>query len=99
MFGGVKNHMVVLFDVDFDLVVDVAVSAVYGVVGEWCMVILVVVAVGDAGDKFVDAIVVCLFKLRVGDGVDFDFEMGLLIIAEHRDWVAGYIVVGVELGV
>jgi malonate-semialdehyde dehydrogenase (acetylating)/methylmalonate-semialdehyde dehydrogenase len=96
--GGAKNHMLVLPDADIDLAADAAVSAAYGAAGERCMAISVAVAVGDAGDKLVDAVAARLPKLRVGNGADPDTDMGPLITAEHRDRVAGYIAAGVESG-
>jgi malonate-semialdehyde dehydrogenase (acetylating)/methylmalonate-semialdehyde dehydrogenase len=96
--GGAKNHMVVLPDADVDLAADAAVSAAYGAAGERCMAISVAVAVGDVGDRLVDAIAARLPKLRVGDGADPDTEMGPLITAEHRDKVAGYIAAGAQSG-
>ena len=96
--GGAKNHMVVLPDADIDLAADAAVSAAYGAAGERCMSISVAVAVGDAGDRLVDAIAARLPKLRIGDGADADTDMGPLITAEHRDKVAGYIAAGAESG-
>jgi malonate-semialdehyde dehydrogenase (acetylating)/methylmalonate-semialdehyde dehydrogenase len=62
------------------------------------MAISVAVAVGDAGDKLVDAIAARLPKLRIGDGADPDTDMGPLITAEHRDKVAGYIAAGESSG-
>ncbi|WP_375477782.1 CoA-acylating methylmalonate-semialdehyde dehydrogenase [uncultured Jatrophihabitans sp.] len=96
--GGAKNHMVVLPDADIDLAADAAVSAAYGAAGERCMSISVAVAVGDAGDRLVDAIAARLPKLRIGDGADPDTDMGPLITREHRDRVASYITAGAESG-
>jgi malonate-semialdehyde dehydrogenase (acetylating)/methylmalonate-semialdehyde dehydrogenase len=96
--GGAKNHMVVLPDADIDLAADAAVSAAYGAAGERCMAISVAVAVGDAGDRLVDAIAARLPKLRIGDGADPDTDMGPLITREHRERVAGYIAAGAESG-
>jgi malonate-semialdehyde dehydrogenase (acetylating) / methylmalonate-semialdehyde dehydrogenase len=96
--GGAKNHMVVLPDADIDMAADAAVSAAYGAAGERCMAISVAVAVGDVGDTLVDAIAARLPKLRVGDGMDPDSEMGPLITREHRDKVAGYIASGASSG-
>ena len=96
--GGAKNHMLVLPDADIDLAADAAVSAAYGAAGERCMAISVAVAVGDAGDRLVDAIAARLPKLRVGNGADPDTEMGPLITAAHRTKVAGYIAAGAESG-
>jgi malonate-semialdehyde dehydrogenase (acetylating)/methylmalonate-semialdehyde dehydrogenase len=96
--GGAKNHMLVLPDADIDLAADAAVSAAYGAAGERCMAISVAVAVGDAGDRLVDAIAARLPKLRIGDGADPDTDMGPLITAAHRDKVAGYIAAGEQSG-
>src|SRR3954452_10570515 len=96
--GGAKNHMLVLPDADVDMAADAAVSAAYGAAGERCMAISVAVAVGDVGDRLVDAIAARLPKLRGGNGADPDSEMGPLITREHRDRVAGYIASGAESG-
>ena len=91
VLGGAKNHMIVLPDADIDMAADAAVSAGYGSAGERCMAISVVVAVGDAGDRLVDAISARLPKIKVGPGTDPDAEMGPLITGEHRDKVASYL--------
>ena len=96
--GGAKNHMVVLPDADVDMAADAAVSAAYGAAGERCMAISVAVAVGEIGDRLVDAIAARMPKLRIGDGADPDSEMGPLITREHRDKVAGYIASGASAG-
>ena len=96
--GGAKNHMIVLPDADIDLAADAAVSAAYGSAGERCMAISQVVAVGDAGDRLVDAIKLRLPKIKVGNGLDDGVEMGPLVTREHRDKVASYIEGGAEQG-
>ncbi|MCW2538289.1 MAG: methylmalonate-semialdehyde dehydrogenase [Frankiales bacterium] len=96
--GGAKNHMLVLPDADVDLAADAAVSAAYGAAGERCMAISVTVAVGDIGDRLVEAIAARLPKLIIGNGADPDTDMGPLITAAHRDKVAGYIAAGQESG-
>jgi malonate-semialdehyde dehydrogenase (acetylating)/methylmalonate-semialdehyde dehydrogenase len=96
--GGAKNHMVVLPDADIDMAADAAVGAAYGAAGERCMAVSVAVAVGDAGDRLVDAIAARLPKLVIGDGAVPDTGMGPLITAEHRDRVAGYIAAGAQAG-
>ncbi len=89
--GGAKNHMVVLPDADIDMAADAAVSAGYGSAGERCMAISVVVAVGDAGDRLVDAITERIPRVRVGPGDDPGSEMGPLVTAAHRQKVAAYL--------
>jgi malonate-semialdehyde dehydrogenase (acetylating)/methylmalonate-semialdehyde dehydrogenase len=89
--GGAKNHMIVLPDADIDMAADAAVSAAYGSAGERCMAISHVVAVGDAGDTIVEAIKERLPKIKVGDGMDPESEMGPLVTREHREKVASYL--------
>jgi len=89
--GGAKNHMIVLPDADIDMAADAAVSAGYGSAGERCMAVSMLVAVGHAADDLVEAIVERLPKVKVGDGLDPDSEMGPLVTREHRDKVASYI--------
>ncbi|TMM27880.1 MAG: CoA-acylating methylmalonate-semialdehyde dehydrogenase [Actinobacteria bacterium] len=96
--GGAKNHMIVLPDADIDMAADAAVSAGYGSAGERCMAVSMLVAVGDAGDELVDAIKERLPRVKVGDGMQPDSEMGPLVTREHRDKVASYIDKGREEG-
>src|SRR5256885_7024050 len=96
--GGAKIHMIVLPDADMDMAADAAVSAGYGSAGERCMAVSQVVAVGDVADRLVAAIKERLPKVKVGDGLDPESEMGPLITREHRDRVASYIDRGREQG-
>ena len=96
--GGAKNHMIVLPDADIEMAADAAVSAAYGSAGERCMAVSVVVAVGGAGDELVSAIRERLPKVKVGDGMESDSEMGPLVTREHRDKVAGYLDSGAAQG-
>ena len=86
--GGAKNHMIVLPDADIEMAADAAVSAAYGSAGERCMAVSMVVAVGDVADPLVAAIKQRIPKVKVGDGMEPDSEMGPLVTREHRDKVA-----------
>jgi malonate-semialdehyde dehydrogenase (acetylating)/methylmalonate-semialdehyde dehydrogenase len=96
--GGAKNHMIVLPDADVDMAADAAVSAGYGSAGERCMAVSVIVAVGDVGDRLVDAINDRLPKIKIGPGSDPESEMGPLVTKEHRDRVASYLDSGRDQG-
>jgi malonate-semialdehyde dehydrogenase (acetylating)/methylmalonate-semialdehyde dehydrogenase len=96
--GGAKNHMIVLPDADIEMAADAAVSAGYGSAGERCMAVSMLVAVGHAADDLVGAIQARLPKVKVGDGMDPESEMGPLVTREHRDKVASYIEKGREEG-
>jgi malonate-semialdehyde dehydrogenase (acetylating) / methylmalonate-semialdehyde dehydrogenase len=96
--GGAKNHMIVLPDADIAMAADAAVSAGYGSAGERCMAVSMLVCVGHAADDLVDAIKERLPKVKVGNGLEPDSEMGPLVTREHRDNVASYIDKGAEEG-
>jgi malonate-semialdehyde dehydrogenase (acetylating) / methylmalonate-semialdehyde dehydrogenase len=96
--GGAKNHMIVLPDADIEMAADAAVSAGYGSAGERCMAVSMLVTVGHAADELVAAIQARLPKVKVGDGMDPESEMGPLVTREHRDKVASYIDRGREEG-
>jgi malonate-semialdehyde dehydrogenase (acetylating)/methylmalonate-semialdehyde dehydrogenase len=89
--GGAKNHMIVLPDADVDMAADAAVSAAYGSAGERCMAISQVVAVGSVADELIEAIKQRIPKVKVGNGMEPDVEMGPLVTREHRDRVASYV--------
>ncbi len=89
--GGAKNHMIVLPDADIDMAADAAVSAGYGSAGERCMAVSMVVAVGGVADPLIAAIKERIPKVKTGDGMDPDSEMGPLVTREHRDKVASYV--------
>jgi malonate-semialdehyde dehydrogenase (acetylating)/methylmalonate-semialdehyde dehydrogenase len=62
------------------------------------MAVSVLVAVGDVGDRLVDAVAARLPKLRIGAGADPGVDLGPLISAEHCGRVVGYVAAGVEAG-
>jgi malonate-semialdehyde dehydrogenase (acetylating)/methylmalonate-semialdehyde dehydrogenase len=96
--GGAKNHMIVLPDADIEMAADAAVSAAYGSAGERCMAVSQLIAVGDVADPLIDAIKQRIPKLKIGDGMQPDSEMGPLVTREHRDKVASYIDKGAAEG-
>src|SRR5256714_495640 len=96
--GGAKNHMIVLPDADIDMAADAAVSAGYRSARASCMARSMLLAVGHAADDLVGAIQERLPKVKVGDGMSPDSEMGPLVTREHRDKVASYIEKGAAEG-
>nr|HEX4315908.1 CoA-acylating methylmalonate-semialdehyde dehydrogenase [Kofleriaceae bacterium] len=96
--GGAKNHMIVLPDADMEWAADAAVSAGYGSAGERCMAISMLVGVGSAADKLVPLLKERIARLKVGDGLEKDSEMGPLVTKAHRDKVAAYVAAGVSEG-
>jgi malonate-semialdehyde dehydrogenase (acetylating)/methylmalonate-semialdehyde dehydrogenase len=96
--GGAKNHMVVMPDADMAMTVDALIGAAYGSAGERCMAISVVVAVGDAGDKLIDALAQRTAALKIRDGMDADAEMGPVVSIAAKERIEKLIASGVEEG-
>jgi malonate-semialdehyde dehydrogenase (acetylating)/methylmalonate-semialdehyde dehydrogenase len=96
--GGAKNHMVVMPDADPAGAAHALAGAAYGSAGERCMAISVAVAVGDAGDRLVEALKAELAAIRVLPGTAEGADMGPLVTREHLQRVLGYVTGGVEEG-
>ena len=96
--GGAKNHMVVMPDADPAGAAHALAGAAYGSAGERCMAISVAVAVGDAGDRLVEALKSELAAIRVLPGTAEGADMGPLVTREHLDRVLGYVTTGVQEG-
>jgi malonate-semialdehyde dehydrogenase (acetylating)/methylmalonate-semialdehyde dehydrogenase len=96
--GGAKNHAVVMPDADMDFTADAIMGAAYGSAGERCMAISAVVAVGDAGDRLVAALVERARTLKVAPSLEPGSDMGPVVTAEHRQRIIGYIDAGVAQG-
>jgi len=86
--------MLVLPDADMDLVADAAVAAGFGSAGERCMAQTLMIAVGDTGERLKPKILDRLAKLKVGDGMAPDSDMGPIYSAEHRESVIKWIDTG-----
>src|SRR5262245_39270731 len=96
--GGAKNHMVVMPDADSAAAAHALAGAAYGSAGERCMAISVAVAVGDAGDRLVEALKPELAAIKVLPGTADGADMGPLVTREHRERVLGYVETGIEEG-
>ncbi|GAB3397216.1 CoA-acylating methylmalonate-semialdehyde dehydrogenase [Massilia agilis] len=96
--GGAKNHMVVMPDADMDMAVDALIGAAYGSAGERCMAISVAVAIGDAGDKLVDALARRTAALKINDGMEQGAEMGPVVTAAAKQRIERLIGEGAEQG-
>jgi malonate-semialdehyde dehydrogenase (acetylating) / methylmalonate-semialdehyde dehydrogenase len=96
--GGAKNHMVVMPDADMNMAVDALIGAAYGSAGERCMAISVAVAIGDAGDKLVEALASRTAALKINDGMTPGAEMGPVVTSAAKQRIEKLIGEGVEQG-
>jgi malonate-semialdehyde dehydrogenase (acetylating) / methylmalonate-semialdehyde dehydrogenase len=96
--GGAKNHMVVMPDADLDQAVDALIGAAYGSAGERCMAISVAVLVGDVAERMIRKLAERARRLRVGEGMQPEAEMGPLINGQALERIRGYIADGAAAG-
>ena len=96
--GGAKNHAIILPDADIDFAADHLAAAAFGSAGERCMAISAAVAVGDAGDRIVEAVNERARAVKVGSGRDSDSEMGPVVTREAQQRIVGLIGTGEEQG-
>jgi malonate-semialdehyde dehydrogenase (acetylating)/methylmalonate-semialdehyde dehydrogenase len=96
--AGAKNHMVVMPDADLDQAVDALIGAAYGSAGERCMAISVAVLVGESAGYVLPRLAERARRLRIGDGMLPDAEMGPLINRAAVERIRDYIDDGVASG-
>ena len=96
--AGAKNHMVVMPDADLDQAVDALVGAAYGSAGERCMAISVAVLVAESAERILPKLAERARRLRIGDGMLADAEMGPLINHAAVERIRNYIDDGVASG-
>lgn len=96
--GGAKNFHVVMPDASLEQTVDALIGSAYGSAGERCLAGSVVIAVGAAGDAVVEAVRTRAQRLKVGNGLEPEVDMGPLIREPHRERVIGYIERGISEG-
>jgi malonate-semialdehyde dehydrogenase (acetylating)/methylmalonate-semialdehyde dehydrogenase len=96
--GGAKNHLLVMDDADLDKTVTALLSSAFGNAGQRCLAGSVAVGVGSLGDALVQELTVQAGRLRVGNGMHPETDMGPVIRDERRKELIGYIDRGREEG-
>jgi acyl-CoA reductase-like NAD-dependent aldehyde dehydrogenase len=76
---GGKNAVVVLEDADLDLAVECVKTGAFGTTGQRCTATSRVIVQRSAMQPFTDRLVAATEKLRVGDGLNPDTDMGPLV--------------------
>lgn len=96
--GGAKNHSIVLSDANLALAVKEITSAAFGSAGERCMACAVVVAVGDAADRLVEALKESAQNIVIGNGMEEKVFLGPVIRQSHKERTLSYIEKGEKEG-
>jgi malonate-semialdehyde dehydrogenase (acetylating)/methylmalonate-semialdehyde dehydrogenase len=82
--GGAKNPVVVLPDADLASAAEVVADSAFGCAGQRCLATSLAITVGDAHDRFLDAIRDKAQSRVVGYGLDDGVQMGPVITPESR---------------
>ncbi|HEX7929762.1 MAG TPA: CoA-acylating methylmalonate-semialdehyde dehydrogenase [Sphingomicrobium sp.] len=98
-FGGAKNHGIVMPDADLDQVVNDLTGAAFGSAGERCMVLPVVVPVGEeTASALREKLIPAIAKLRVGVSTDPEAHYGPVVTKAHKERVENYIQMAIDEG-
>ncbi len=85
---GGKNPMLVLSDADVSAAARAAVRACFSNSGQLCISIERIYVVDSLHDKFLEAFTAHTRAMTLGDGTDWEIDMGPLISTTHRERVA-----------
>src|SRR5207247_1172515 len=85
--GGAKNRMVIMPDADPAFATSAVQAASFGCAGERCMAGSVAVAVGAAGDSFVESLRSSADRMRIGrtDVDESQVDMGPVVTRDHME--------------
>ncbi|MEB3236755.1 MAG: CoA-acylating methylmalonate-semialdehyde dehydrogenase [Candidatus Sericytochromatia bacterium] len=96
--GGAKNFIVVMPDADLERSVDILVESCYGCAGQRCLAGATLVFVGDAYEKFKGPMLDRIRKIKIGNGLDEDVELGPVISKPSLHRIHGLIARAIEEG-
>src|ERR1700678_3437663 len=96
--GGAKNHVVVLPDADMPMTTQIISDSAFGCAGQRCLAVSVAVTIGEAQKTFRDSIADAASKLKVGNGLDQDVQMGAVITPQSKERVESLIALGEKQG-
>ncbi len=95
---GGKNAQIVMDDADMDLALDGVLWGAFGTTGQRCTATSRLILHEKIYDRFVSMLVSRTTKLRVGDGLLPETEVGPCVNENQRTNVAGYVEVGQREG-
>ena len=95
---GGKNIIMVMEDADLDLAVDGALWGAFGTAGQRCTAASRIVVHRKVHDQFVEKLAARTRKLRVGNGLDPNVDMGPNISASQIKTVEKYVKIGKDEG-
>ena len=95
---GGKSPCIVFADADLEVALEFAMSAIFAGQGEVCSAGSRLILEKKIAAEFLPQLADATRKIKVGNGLDPDTEMGPLITPEHMERVLGYIGIGKSEG-
>jgi acyl-CoA reductase-like NAD-dependent aldehyde dehydrogenase len=95
---GGKNAQIVMDDADLNLALDGVLWGAFGTTGQRCTATSRLIVHEKVYDKFMDMLVGRAKKLRLGDGLKEETEVGPVINEAQRKTIHGYVEVGLKEG-
>jgi len=95
---GGKNIIMVMDDADVDLAVDGALWGAFGTAGQRCTAASRIVAHAKVYDEFVEKLAARAKKMRVGNGLQANVDMGPNVSASQLKTTAQYVQIGKDEG-
>jgi len=96
--GGAKNHVVVLPDADIEMATQIISDSAFGCAGQRCLAVSVAVTVGQAQQRFREAIAEAARSITVGYGLEEGVSMGPVITPESKARIERLIAKGAREG-
>ncbi|MET3291214.1 UNVERIFIED_CONTAM: betaine-aldehyde dehydrogenase [Brevibacillus sp. OAP136] len=95
---GGKSPNIIFADADFDAAVDYALFGIYCGAGQVCSAGSRILVEESIYDRFVEAFAERAQKIRVGNGLDAQSEMGPVVSQAHMEKILGYVEIGKQEG-
>ncbi|MBV9384843.1 MAG: CoA-acylating methylmalonate-semialdehyde dehydrogenase [Chroococcidiopsidaceae cyanobacterium CP_BM_ER_R8_30] len=96
--GGAKNPIIVLPDADLEMTTRIVADSAFGCAGQRCLAASVAITVGEARQRFTEAITATADSLVVGFGLDEGVQMGTVISAHSKSRIEELIQKGADEG-
>ena len=95
---GGKNAQLVMDDADLALALDGVLWGAFGTTGQRCTATSRLILHEKVHDRFLDMLLSAVNKLRLGDGLKEEVDVGPCINEAQRESVHGYVAVGLQQG-
>ncbi len=96
--GGAKNYVVVLPDADLEMSAKIIADSAFGCAGQRCLAVAGAITIGQASQEFPKALLDLVSRIRVGNGLDADVQMGPVITPDSKARILSLVDKGVNQG-